>query len=47
MDELKRRFQHCFNPLHLYCRLRELGLSGIPARRLCAVYERLFYRMVA
>ena len=34
--------QHLFNPLHVYCRLRELGLSGDAAHKICGVYERLY-----
>ncbi|MBU1230205.1 MAG: hypothetical protein KKA55_10600 [Proteobacteria bacterium] len=36
--------QHYLNPLHVYCRLRDLGLPSPVARTLCAGYERVVYR---
>ncbi len=39
--------QHYLNPLHVYCRLRDLGLPGPVARTLCAGYERVLYRPVS
>ena len=47
MTSLRDRFQHRFNPLHVYCRLRRLGLGNRPALRLCALYERWMYRALA
>jgi len=44
MNTLRRRLQHMFNPLHLYCRLKEAGLAEPLARRLSRVYERAVYR---
>ena len=32
--------KHYMNPLHLYCRLRDLGISRRPATLLCKLYER-------
>lgn len=43
MRRLHDFIQHCLNPLHLFCRLRNLGLATATARRLCACYERFFY----
>ena len=43
MHGFKHRLQHRLNPLHVYCRLRDLGLRGPTARRLCALYERLVF----
>lgn len=37
------KLQHLLNPLHIYCRLRDLGLSPELASRICSVYERSFY----
>lgn len=37
---------HC-NPLHLYCRLCDIGLPAALARLLCAGYERTLYRPLA
>ncbi|WP_203529477.1 hypothetical protein [Pseudodesulfovibrio sp. JC047] len=44
MIRLKNFCQHIFNPLHLFCRLRQAGLSVFTARHLCRVYERGLYR---
>ncbi|MBN2140658.1 MAG: hypothetical protein PHV85_05335 [Desulfovibrionaceae bacterium] len=44
MSGLRSRMQHSLNPLHLYCRLRSLGLAAAKAQRMCSFYERLFYR---
>lgn len=35
--------QHRLNPLHLYCRLLEKGLSKRVSRPLCRSYELLFF----
>jgi hypothetical protein len=37
-------FQHYLNPLHVYCRLREIGINTGTAQRVCTVYERFVYR---
>lgn len=36
--------QHYMNPLHIYCRLMDLGLGKGTAMFLCRVYERSFFR---
>jgi len=36
--------KHYMNPLHIYCRLRGLGLAKTPASSLCRVYERIIFR---
>lgn len=36
--------QHYLNPLHVYCRLRDLGLPGPVARTISSGYERILYR---
>lgn len=38
---------HRLNPLHLYCRLRDLGLPSALARSLTKGYERVLYRPLA
>jgi hypothetical protein len=35
--------QHYMNPLHIYCRLRNLGLAKRPAAFLCRIYERALF----
>ncbi len=44
MNTVKNYFQHRFNPLHLYCRLKDFGMAGRIALKMSAIYERLFYR---
>jgi len=36
--------QHYLNPLHVYCRLRDMGLPTPVARSISAGYERVLYR---
>lgn len=43
MKKFKMYLQHAFNPLHVYCRLTDLGMRRGTARRLCLVYERILY----
>lgn len=45
MRTIRLYFQHFFNPLHVYCRLREIGMQSNTAHRVCIVYERLVYRV--
>lgn len=46
MRQIKRLLQHALNPLHLYCRLCDTGLSPAHAQRVCRLYERFVYRIV-
>lgn len=40
-------FKHYMNPLHIYCRLRDLGLKKGAAGFLCQMYERrIFNRFI-
>jgi hypothetical protein len=41
-DAMLERIRHRFNPLHVYCRLMETGLREARARRLCALYEKIY-----
>lgn len=43
---MRRFIQHHLNPLHLYCRLRDCGVSAARAARLSGLYERLVYSRV-
>jgi hypothetical protein len=36
--------QHYLNPLHIYCRLRNLGLAKGHAAFLCRAYERIIFK---
>ena len=44
MSHLRSLFQHYCNPLHVYCRLRGLGIASGVALRVCSVYERVLFR---
>jgi len=44
MHTLRRHLQHILNPLHLYCRLLEAGVTEHLALRLSQAYERTLYR---
>ena len=39
-----KAIKHYMNPLHIYCRLRGLGLAKAPAASLCRIYERIIFR---
>jgi hypothetical protein len=43
---IRSKLQHRLNPLHVYCRLRCLGVAHHPARAMCYCYERMLYRLV-
>ena len=36
--------KHYMNPLHVYCRLRDLGIGKEPATCLCRIYERIIFK---
>lgn len=40
---MSKTLQHYLNPLHVYCRLRDLGLAERPAVFLCQLYERAVF----
>lgn len=42
MRFFKSYIQHRFNPLHVYCRLRDYGLSSRVAIRITSAYERVY-----
>jgi len=45
---IRQTLRHVLNPLHVFCRLRALGLSKRASLRLAHVYERyLFFVLVA
>lgn len=37
--------QHHLNPLHVFCRLRNIGIAKTPATFLCMLYERLIFNI--
>jgi len=36
--------KHYMNPLHVYCRLRDMGFPKGKARSFCEAYENSFFR---
>lgn len=46
MKGFRSFMQHLFNPLHLFCRLREVGMDRDKARKWCGAYERYLYKKV-
>jgi hypothetical protein len=42
IQAMKQLTQHSTNVLHIYCRLRDMGLSKKWAGRVAKVYERTF-----
>lgn len=40
---IKLSLKHILCPLHLYCRLIDLGISEKQSRKLCISYEIMFY----
>ena len=38
--------KHYLNPLHVYCRLRDLGLAKGQAVMICKVYEKTIFRLL-
>jgi hypothetical protein len=46
MQPFRQFCQHVLNPLHIFCRLRQAGVSSGLARGVCRVYERGVYRFI-
>ncbi len=42
MRTFRNNIQHHLNPLHVYCRLRTMGVSPTAAMRLSGAWERIF-----
>lgn len=43
IGELERKIEHHLNPLHVYCRLRDIKIPKSYAMRLCMLYEKNLY----
>lgn len=39
--------KHYMNPLHIYCRLRDIGISRNAAIFVCRIYERAIFKYFA
>lgn len=42
---IQAAWQHFTNPVHVYCRLRDLGLGADSSRGICVFYERCLKRL--
>jgi len=42
-SEVYHVFERLYNPLHLYCKLREIGIKKDVAKALCENYENYVY----
>jgi hypothetical protein len=38
--------KHYLNPLHIYCRLRDIGLAKGQAVVICRFYEKTFFKLL-
>jgi hypothetical protein len=41
---MEAAIKHYMNPLHIYCRLRDIGIGKGTAMFLCRIYERNLFR---
>lgn len=39
---MKDTFRHYLNPLHIYCRLMDVGVCHFKAQRLCRLYQKVY-----
>jgi hypothetical protein len=46
MTDIRSRLQHRLNPLHVYCRLRSLGMAHGIAAAVSSCWERALYRRI-
>lgn len=46
MRQIRDFMQHMFNPLHVYCRLKDMGVAAPTAHRVTRAYERLVWRRI-
>lgn len=46
MNSIRNIAQHTFNPLHVFCRLRQVGMNIRAARVVCRVYETCLYKLM-
>ena len=43
---MKEALRHFFNPLHVYCRLKERGMEAERAKRICSMYQKVYTRIL-
>ncbi len=46
MRQIRDFMQHFFNPLHVYCRLKDIGVTAPTAHRMTRAYERYLWRFI-
>jgi hypothetical protein len=46
MKRLRDALQHMLNPLHVYCRLKDIGMPSPVAHMVSRTYERVFFRLL-
>jgi len=46
MGTARGRFIHTINPLHIYCRLRGIGLNKYTAKFISCLYENLIFNLI-
>ncbi|EHJ47704.1 hypothetical protein DFW101_1696 [Solidesulfovibrio carbinoliphilus subsp. oakridgensis] len=46
MRHVRDFMQHFFNPLHVYCRLKDMGVAAPAAHRMTRAYERYLWRFI-
>ncbi|SDK93878.1 hypothetical protein SAMN05660337_1773 [Maridesulfovibrio ferrireducens] len=44
---IKEFMEHIFNPLHIYCRLIDCGLSSRTAKKVARIYELFIFKPTA
>ena len=40
---MRKKLQHIFNPLHIYCRILDHGVTKKTATKLVQIYEKYIY----
>jgi len=46
MTRLPLYIQHVLNPLHVYCRLRDLNIRKTSALEIATVYDKMFFQVL-
>lgn len=46
IEEKIEEFEHVFNPLHFYCRLKEMDIQTREAKRWAEIYELGVYKNI-
>jgi hypothetical protein len=46
MRQIRNFMQHFFNPLHVYCRLKDMGVKTPTAHKMSKAYERYLWRFI-